>query len=264
MTTTQRSASSRHSDYLDVAQDEDRTMFDYSPWHQEEETTGVRSVPRVAARPAPRPAPLPPSSRRAAPAFRVVPPVTPTPAPAPRPAPAPVHALARRSSQARVSEVVESLSLPPGMREDMLPVGARPHGEHQVRIAIVRVARELGRDYRVHRGCILRTDAAAVETFQRHLLGFASEVLAGRMDSRALAPEVARHGALFGEIIARRFDAEWVDVSGDQPGLWQMSARRGGTFSPIARVHRFLLQRNREQDLVGFFLDLDAAHRSRG
>ena len=251
MTTTQRSASSRHSEYLDVAQDEDRTMFDYSPWHQEEETTGVRSVPRVAARPAPRPA----SSRRATPAFRVVPPAAP-------PAPPPVQALARRSSHARVSELVESLSLPAGLREDMLAVGARPRGEHQVRIAIVRVARELGRDYRVHRGCVLRTDAAAVETFQRHLLGFASEVLAGRMDARALAPEVARHGALFGEIIARRFDAEWVDVSGDQPGLWQMNAPRCGAFSPIARVHRFLLQRNREQDLVGFFLDHDAAHRS--
>lgn len=256
MTTTQRSASSRHSEYLDVAQDEDRTMFDHSPWHQAEETTGVRSVPRVAARPAPRPAPRPPSSRRAAPAFRVVPPV------APSPAPAPVQALVRRPSHARVSEVVESLSLPARLREDMLPIGVRPQGEHQVRIAIVRVARELGRDYRVHRGCILRTDAAAVETFQRHLLGFASEVLAGRMEARALAPEVARHGALFGEIIARRFDADWVDVSGDQPGLWQMSAPRCGTFSPIARVHRFLLQRNREQDLVGFFLDLDAAHRS--
>jgi hypothetical protein len=33
-------------------------------------------------------------------------------------------------------------------------------------------------------------------------------------------------------------------------------------FAPIGRVHRFVVQRNREQDLVGFFLDLDEAHRS--
>jgi hypothetical protein len=41
-----------------------------------------------------------------------------------------------------------------------------------------------------------------------------------------------------------------------------MSVSPTTVVSPIARVHRFLLQRNREQDLVGFFLDLDAATRS--
>jgi len=170
-------------------------------------------------------------------------------------------ALVRRRTP-RVSELVESLPLPAGLREDMLPVGARPRDHEQVRIAIIRVARKLGRDYRVHRGCLLRTDASAIEILQRHLLRCASEVLAGRMDARTLAPEVARHGALFGEILARRLGATWVDLSGDQPGEWRMSVPPTTVVSPIAKVHRFLLLRNREQDLVGFFLDLDEASRS--
>jgi hypothetical protein len=169
--------------------------------------------------------------------------------------------LARRPGP-RLPEIVESLSLPPGLREDMLPVGARPRDEEQVRIAIVRVARELGRDFRQNRGYVLRTDAAAVEVIQRHLLACASEAVAGRIDARTLAPEVARYGALFGEILARRLDASWVSLSGYQPGLWQMAVPPSTVLSPIARVHRFLLQRHREQDLVGYFLELDAASRS--
>jgi hypothetical protein len=161
----------------------------------------------------------------------------------------------------RVSELVETLSLPPGLREDMLDYGARPLDHDQVRIAIVRVARELGREYRQQRGCLLQTDPATIETLQRHLLQCASEALAGRMDARTLAPELARHGALFGEILSRRLGGTWVDLSGDQPGEWRMSVPPTTVVSPIAYVHRFLLQRNREQDLVGFFLD-HAANRS--
>jgi hypothetical protein len=144
----------------------------------------------------------------------------------------------------------------------MLPVGARPLDHDQVRIAIVRVARDLGRDYRQRHGCVLRTDAAAIEILQRHLLNCAAEVLAGRMDARTLAPELARHGALFGEILERRLGGTWIDLSGDQPGAWRMAVPPSTVVNPIGRVHRFLLQRNREQDLVGFFLDLDAANRS--
>jgi len=143
----------------------------------------------------------------------------------------------------------------------MLAVGARPEGAAQIRIAIVRVVRTLGRDYRRHRSCVLRTDAAAIEITQRQLIAFAMEASAGRMDARTLATEVARHGALLGEIVARRLGGDWTDVSGDHPGQWKMSVPAGDVFTPIGRVHRFVVQRNREQDLVGFFLDLDAASR---
>jgi hypothetical protein len=233
-----------------MALDEDRTMFDTLPWH----LAAAKRPPRPAeeddgsiteVRPIVRPGPSPVAA--AAPIAHVEPPAFPL-------------ALVRRRGP-RVSELVETLSLPDGLREDMLPVGARPLDHEQVRIAIVRVARELGRDYRQQHGCVLRTDAAAIEILQRHLLRCASEVLAGRGDARTLAPELARHGALFGEILARRLGATWVDLSGDQPGAWQMSVPPATVLSPIGRVHRFLLQRNREQDLVGFFLDLDAASR---
>jgi hypothetical protein len=42
-----------------------------------------------------------------------------------------------------------------------------------------------------------------------------------------------------------------------------MSAPPRTVFAPIGRVHRFVVNRQREQDLVGFFLDLHAASRSR-
>jgi hypothetical protein len=218
--------------------DEDRTMFDTLPWHlsaarrarpvleDDDSVTEIRPIVRDEA-----------------PAF-------------------PLALVRRRAPAPRLSEVVETLSLPTGLREDMLEVGARPVDHDQVRIAIVRVARDVGREYRQKRGCVLRTDAAAVEILQRHLLTCATEVLAGRMDARTMAPELARHGALFGEILARRLGGTWVDLSGDQPGAWQMSIPPQTVLSPIGRVHRFLLQRNREQDLVGYFLDLDAASRS--
>jgi hypothetical protein len=248
--------------------DEDRTMFDTLPWHlsaarrarpvleDDDSITEVRPIVR-------------PSVRRQAGAdfAEVGSPVAEVLAPEPvEPAPElpafPLALVRRRVPAARVSEVVESLSLPPGLREDMLEVGARPRDRDQVRIAIIRVAREVGREYRQQRGCVLRTDAAAIEVLQRHLLTCATEVLAGRMDARTMAPELARHGALFGEILARRLGGTWVDLSGDQPGAWQMSIPPQTVLSPIGRVHRFLLQRNREQDLVGHFLDLDAAARS--
>jgi hypothetical protein len=218
------------------------TTVDRIPWHQgAEDTTGVRVIPRPSP---PRPPPRP--------ATRATPP----------PEPPRSEAIVRWSEPCLVEDV-ESLSLPLHLREDMLPVGARPEGAAELRIAIVRVVRELGRDYRRHRGRVLRTDAAAIEVAQRHLVDFATEAAAGRMDPRLLATEVARHGALLGEIVARRLGADWVDVSGDHPGLWKMSVPPGTVFTPIGRVHRFIVQRNREQDLVGFFLDLDRASRGR-
>ena len=223
---------------IDVDFDEDPTTVDRLPWHKEE--SGIREVPRPAPRPAGRPSPPPP----------------------PPPEPPRQQAIVRWSEPLHCEDV-ESLSLPSPLREDMLAVGARPEGAAQVRIAIIRVVRALGHDYRRHRGSVLRTDAAAIEITQRQLIGFASEVSAGRMDARTLATEVARHGALLGEIVARRLGGQWSDVSGDHPELWEMSAPPRTVFAPIGRVHRFVVNRQREQDLVGFFLDLHAASRSR-
>ena len=62
------------------------------------------------------------------------------------------------------------------------------------------MARDLARDYRLRFGGALRTDAMAVDTMQRYLLGQAAEVLAGKRDVRSLAPDIVRHGALLGVV----------------------------------------------------------------
>jgi hypothetical protein len=199
--------------------DEDPTCLDLEPWH---EASGVHEVEEPTA------------------IFRSKP-------------PAPLRALARPQ---RLHEPIESLSLPGGLVESMLPPGARPVGDQQMRIAMVRLARDLGRDYARWYGRSLATNVESIERMQRHLLGYAGEVLAGRMEARSLAPELVRHGVLLGEILARVLGGEWLDVSGDQPASWRMMVPPSRVVSPVARVHQFLIERNRGEDLVEFFLGL--------
>lgn len=213
----------RHVPYVD----EDPTRLDLHPWH---DASGVREVDDVDIEDVTeiRPVPDPVKSR----------------------------ALARPAPVRSAPVAIEALPLPAGLREEMLPQGARPRGATQVRIAIVRLARELARDYRIAYGCTLRTEPASIEHLQRHLLGHAAEVLSGRIDARTLAPELVRHGVVLGEILTYALGASWLDLSGDHPQAWQMMVPPGTVICPVTRVHRFLLQRNREQDLVGFFLEL--------
>jgi hypothetical protein len=153
-------------------------------------------------------------------------------------------------------EAVERLSLPSTLREDMLPAGETPGSEVEMQIGIVRLVRALGRDYLAWYGASLRTDAASVERMQRHLLALATEVLAGRRDVETLAPEVVRHGALLGEILARRAGGVWVDLFGPMPGAWRMAFPSGAEICPVARVQRFVMRRaieGKHDDLVALF-----------
>jgi hypothetical protein len=202
-------------------QDEEPTQLDLQPWHESSGTYEVDEVTVVGE---------PDRNLR--------------------------HALARPRAERVASVPIETLPLPGGLRESMLPVGARPRGEEQVRVALVRVARDLARDYRVEYGCRLRTDAASVELLQRYLLLHTDRVLAGRHDPRTLAPAVARHGVVLGEILAHALDARWLDLSGSDPSAWRMFVPTAAFVAPVARVQRFLHRRQREQDLVGFFLEL--------
>lgn len=213
-------AAALHASYVD----ENPTRLDLRPWHDSgvheveeiDEVTQIRSVQELA----------------------------------------PSRALARPTPRRAAPVAIEALPLPPGLHEGMLPQGVRPVGAEQVRIGIVRLARELARDYRIAYGVMLRTEAASIEHLQRHLLGHAGEALAGRVDARTLAPEIVRHGVALGEILVHALGASWLDLSGDQPSAWQMMVPPSNIACPVARVHRFLLQRNREQDLVAFFLQL--------
>jgi hypothetical protein len=163
-------------------------------------------------------------------------------------------------------QIVESLPLPPGLSEDLLPEGDAPRSPTQVRLAMIREARSLGRDYRIWYGTTLMTNAVAIEAMQRHLRR-RFEQGAKKGDSKGakkLEAELARHGALLSEILARGLGAEWVDVSHAQPGHWTMVVPPLLHVWPIGRVYRFFRQGHREADLVAFYLELETKTRAEG
>jgi hypothetical protein len=222
----------------------------------------------VAPSPPPEPpprTPLPPPPRRALhlPSFAAQPAVS----------------GAARSRYVR-PDIVETMSLPPGADDSMLPPGARPMDPAQTRIAMTRLARDIGRDYRLWYGTTLKTDLLAIDAMQRHLRRRFQSDPPDEASARQLEKELMRHGALLSEILARMLGAEWVDVTSEHPGQWAMSIPRprpriggGGaqpnhestdgdnhdtiTLWPIGRVYRFYKQGHRESDLVAFYLDLE-------
>jgi hypothetical protein len=155
-----------------------------------------------------------------------------------------------------VSEPLENLTLPPDLHDAMLPAGTQSRTLPQLRIAIVRLARELAREYRGAFGRLLRTDPASIEVMQRRLLAHAEGVLRGAEDPRSLLPMIGRHGVVLGEIFARTLEGEWTRLAGDDPGTWCVRVASGAEVYPVALVHAFVLERSRAKDLVGSFLDL--------
>ncbi|HEX8790768.1 MAG TPA: hypothetical protein VF765_07435 [Polyangiaceae bacterium] len=154
-------------------------------------------------------------------------------------------------------EIVETLPLPAGLDESMLDPRASPRDAAQARIAMTRMARDLGRDYRLWYGTTLRTDVMTIDAMQRHLR---RKFSAGPLDPKQtsqLRSELTRHGALLSEILARRLAAEWVDLESDQPGHWAMIVPPQVRVWPIGRVYRFFRQGHREADLVAFYTELE-------
>ena len=149
------------------------------------------------------------------------------------------------------------MTLPTGGDEAMLQVGARPLDALRTRIAMTRLARDVGRDYRLWYGTMLKTDLLAIDAMQRHLRRRFPDEAIDDAHTRQLEAELMRHGALLSEILARSFGAEWVDVSSEHPGQWAMIVPPDVRVWPIGRVFRFFRQGHRESDLVAFFLDLE-------
>jgi hypothetical protein len=174
----------------------------------------------------------------------------------PPPPPNPLHV-----RKPRRSEIVESLALPEGLSEEMLPVGARPATPDQVRIAMTRLSRTLGRDYRLWYGTTLVTNAVAIETMQRHLRRRFEDASSDQRTANKLEIELTRHGALLSEILARSLGGVWVDVSPAELGRWSMAVPPDTRVWPIGRVYRFFQQGHREADLVAYYLDLETAQR---
>jgi len=164
-----------------------------------------------------------------------------------------------RMSHVYEPELVEGLALPLGAPDEASSSGQFPTTPVQARAIMTRLARSVGRDYRLWYGVTLRCDVLSVDIMQRHLLQRYSNTTL--TDPRVVA-ELQRHGALLSEIIARAMGADWVDIATTEPGYWAMSVPPRTRCWPIGRVFRFLSLGHRERDLVSFYLDLEA--RARG
>ncbi len=156
-------------------------------------------------------------------------------------------------------EIVETLALPPGLSEDLLDAGVVPRTPGEARIAMTRLSRSLGRDYRLWYGTTLLTDVTALDAMQRHLRRRLAEGPLDPKRQRQLDIDLTRHGALLSEILARSLGAAWVDLSPEAPGHWAMTVPPGTRVWPIGRVIRFFVRGYREADLIAFFQDLERA-----
>ena len=166
-------------------------------------------------------------------------------------APVPVQVLDGRA---------EHLPLPPGLGTDPSAFDTLPKSVLEARVAFTLLARELGLDYRLKRGIELRADLSGIEAMQSVLLESFPERLIRTSED---AYELRRHGALLSEILARRLDAEWVDISPNELGYWSMIVPPDTRVWPFGRVARLVELGHKERDLVSYFLELKSRARGR-
>ena len=158
-----------------------------------------------------------------------------------------------------VPEAVESLLYPVGLDPNEPKVGVVPRTPAEARVAFTRMARELGLNYRLWYGTSLRTDTLAIDAMQRHLQLRWSD---GEAHGPEVLWELQRHGALLSEILARALGAVWVDVAPTELGYWAMVVPPATRVWPFGRLFRFLTVGHSENDLVSYYLELDARAKS--
>jgi hypothetical protein len=157
-------------------------------------------------------------------------------------------------------ELAEHLSLPPGVEPDGRALDGLPTSVLEARIQFTLLARELGLDYRLKRGIDLRADVNGIETMQAVLFeSFPDRVVRTSED----AHELRKHGALLSEILARRLDAEWLDISPSELGHWVMIVPPDTRVWPFGRVARLVAKGHRERDLVSYYFELSSRARAR-
>jgi hypothetical protein len=152
-------------------------------------------------------------------------------------------------------ELAEHLALPTGLATDGYESGALPKSVVEARVAFTLLARELGLDYRLKRGIELRADLSGIETMQAVLLETFPDHTIRTADD---AYELRRHGALLSEILARRLDAEWLDISPGELGYWAMIVPPDTRVWPFGRVARLVEMGHKERDLVSYYLELQS------
>lgn len=158
-------------------------------------------------------------------------------------------------------ELVESLPLPSGSSETDLGVNDRPATPTHARVAMIRLARDLARDYRLWYGKTLRCDVIAIDGMQQHLT---QRYAGASITDEPVAWELRRHGALLSEVLARKLGGAWVDVAPTEPGYWAMLLGDDLRTHPIGRVYRFVSLGHRERDLVSYFIELEGRLRDAG
>jgi hypothetical protein len=157
-------------------------------------------------------------------------------------------------------ELAEHLALPAGLGNDGRPFDALPKSVLEARISFTLLAREVGLDYRLKRGIELRADVSGLEAIQSVLLeSFPDHAIRTAED----AYELRRHGALLSEILARRLDAEWIDISPNELGYWAMIVPPDTRVWPFGRVARLVEMGHKERDLVSYFFELQSRARGR-
>jgi hypothetical protein len=157
-------------------------------------------------------------------------------------------------------ELAEHLALPAGLGSEPRSLDTLPKSVLEARVMFTLLARELGLDYRLKRGIELRADVSGIEAMQAVLLeSFPDHAIRSAED----AYELRRHGALLGEILARRLDAQWIDISPNELGYWAMIVPPDTRVWPFGRVARLVEMGHKERDLVSYFFELQGRTRTR-
>jgi hypothetical protein len=156
------------------------------------------------------------------------------------------------------SEAAETLSLPPGLKGAPAPLETVPSSVIDARLQFTFLARDLAREYREELGIVLHADLASIEAMQARLLE--------RYPSRTIttveeAVDVRKHGALLSEILARTFDAFWVDIAPSDLGYWAMVVPPDTRVWPFGRILRLISMQHKERDLVAYYLELQSRAR---
>jgi hypothetical protein len=153
------------------------------------------------------------------------------------------------------SEVAETLTMPPGLTGSLAPLETLPSSVIDARVQFTFLARELGREYREDLGVVLRADLTTIEAMQGELLERYPDRTIHSVEE---AVDVRKHGALLSEILARTFDAFWVDIAPSDLGYWAMVVPPGTRVWPFGRILRLIAMQHKERDLVAYYLELQA------
>jgi hypothetical protein len=139
------------------------------------------------------------------------------------------------------AEEAQTLRMPDGADEEM-PDDLATSSPLGARVAMTRLTRALGRDYRRRHGVVLTMDAAGVELVQHHLARRLAAATSNRDGAAFLGAALTSHGAFLSEVLARRLGAEWCHVTSGNMIDWAMTVGAGTRVWPIWRIHHFLRQ----------------------